>query len=147
MSLDTLFSCHEQVRFSLYRPKLAVPHSCFFRGLCHDYDVLDHEEFISLHRWVKQPWFWSKCNAKDRSRPLEKIKNMFPYDMEFGLTKQADQLGTCKKNSSKVTVLHGAYTRKNLTSCSKSANKPPTSCVPTTCPKLSTSLEQAVNIL
>ena len=36
-------------------------------------------------------------------------------------------------------------TRKNLTSCSKSANKPSTSCVRTACPKLSTSLEQAVN--
>ena len=34
------------------------------------------------------------------------------------------------------------YTRKNLTSCSKSANKPSTSCVRTACPKLSTSLEQ-----
>jgi hypothetical protein len=37
------------------------------------------------------------------------------------------------------------YTRTNLTSCSKSANKPSTSCVRTACPKLSTSLEQAVN--
>ena len=36
------------------------------------------------------------------------------------------------------------YMRKNLTSCSKSANKPSTSCVRTACPKLSTSLEQAV---
>ena len=39
------------------------------------------------------------------------------------------------------------YTRKNLTSCSKSVNKPSTSCVRTACPKLSTSLEQAVNNL
>jgi hypothetical protein len=39
------------------------------------------------------------------------------------------------------------YKRKNLTSCSKSANKPSTSCVRTACPKLSTSLEQAVNNL
>jgi hypothetical protein len=37
------------------------------------------------------------------------------------------------------------YTRKNLTSCSKSANKPSTSCVRTACPKLSTSMEQVVN--
>jgi hypothetical protein len=36
------------------------------------------------------------------------------------------------------------YTRKNLTSCNKSANKPSTSCVRATCPKLPTSLEQAV---
>jgi hypothetical protein len=36
------------------------------------------------------------------------------------------------------------YRRKNLISCSKSANKPSTSCVRTACPKLSTSLEQAV---
>ena len=39
------------------------------------------------------------------------------------------------------------YTRKNLTTCSKSANKPSTSCVRTACYKLSTSLEQAVNNL
>jgi cobyrinic acid a,c-diamide synthase len=39
------------------------------------------------------------------------------------------------------------YTHKNRTSCSKSANKPSTSCVRTACPELSTSLEQAVNNL
>ena len=39
------------------------------------------------------------------------------------------------------------YTRKNLTSCSKSTNKPSTSCVRTACPKLSTGLEQFVNNL
>ena len=38
-------------------------------------------------------------------------------------------------------------TRKNLTSCSKSASKSSTSCVRIACPKLSTSLEQAVNNL
>jgi hypothetical protein len=36
------------------------------------------------------------------------------------------------------------YTRKNLTSCSTSANKPSTSCVRIACPKLSTSMEQLV---
>ena len=36
--------------------------------------------------------------------------------------------------------------RKSLTSCSKSANKPSISCVRTACPKLSTSLEQAVKV-
>ena len=41
----------------------------------------------------------------------------------------------------------GLYTRKNLTTCSKSADKPSTSCVRTACYKLSTSLEQAVNNL
>jgi hypothetical protein len=44
-------------------------------------------------------------------------------------------------------LLSGKYhicTRKNLISCSKSANK---SYVRTACPKLSTSLEQAVNII
>ena len=40
-----------------------------------------------------------------------------------------------------------SYTRKNLTTCSKSANKPLTSCVRTACYKLSTSLEQVVNNL
>ena len=39
------------------------------------------------------------------------------------------------------------YARKNLASCSKSTNKPSTSCVCTACPKLSTSLKQAVNNL
>ena len=39
------------------------------------------------------------------------------------------------------------YTRKNLTTCSKSANKPSTSCVRTACHKWSTSLKQAVNNL
>ena len=37
------------------------------------------------------------------------------------------------------------YTCKNLTTCSKSANKPLTSCVRTACYKLSTSLEQVVS--
>ena len=46
------------------------------------------------------------------------------------------------KESSGILSLLG-YTRKNLTTCSKSANKPSTSCVPTACYKLSTSLEQA----
>ena len=39
------------------------------------------------------------------------------------------------------------YTRKNLTTCNKSANKPSTSCVRTACYNLSTSLEQIVNNL
>ena len=37
------------------------------------------------------------------------------------------------------------YTRKNLTTCTKSKNKPSTSCVRTASYKLSTSLEQVVN--
>ena len=45
-----------------------------------------------------------------------------------------------------LTEMFG-YTRKNLTTCSKSANKPSTSCVRTACYNLSTSLEQAVNNL
>ena len=45
------------------------------------------------------------------------------------------------------TEPQGAYTSKNLTTCSKSANKPSTSCVRTACYKLLTSLEQAVNNL
>ena len=54
------------------------------------------------------------------------------------------------KNSLKfLTVARRSddYTRKNLTSCSKSANKLSTSCVRTACYKLSTSLEQAANNL
>ena len=39
------------------------------------------------------------------------------------------------------------YTRKILTTCSKSADEPLTSCVRTACYKLSTSLEQVVNNL
>ena len=42
---------------------------------------------------------------------------------------------------------YGTQSRKNLTTCSKSANKSSTSCVRTACYKLSTSLEQAVNNL
>jgi hypothetical protein len=38
-----------------------------------------------------------------------------------------------------------SYTRRNLASCGKSANKPSTSCVRTACPKLSTSVEELVN--
>jgi hypothetical protein len=44
-------------------------------------------------------------------------------------------------------LVESNYTRKNLASCSKSANKPSTSCVRTACPKLLTSMEQAVNNL
>jgi hypothetical protein len=39
------------------------------------------------------------------------------------------------------------YTRKNLTSCNKSANKPSTRCIRTACHKLSTGLEQLVTTL
>ena len=39
------------------------------------------------------------------------------------------------------------YTRKNLTFCNKSANKPSTRCIRTACHKLSTRLEQLVNNL
>jgi hypothetical protein len=39
------------------------------------------------------------------------------------------------------------FVRKYVTSCSKSANKWSTSCVRIACPKLSTSLEEAVNNL
>ena len=39
------------------------------------------------------------------------------------------------------------YTRKNLTTCSKSASKPSTICVRTACYKWSTSLEQAADNL
>ena len=45
------------------------------------------------------------------------------------------------------TKITNQITYKNLTACSKSANKPSTSCVRTACYKLSTSLEQAVNNL
>ena len=43
--------------------------------------------------------------------------------------------------------VHMTYTRKNLTTCIKSANNPLTSCLGTACYKLSTSLEQVVNNL
>ena len=45
------------------------------------------------------------------------------------------------------SVLQRTYTRKNLTTCSKPANKPLTSGLRTACYKLSTSLEQVVNNL
>ena len=44
------------------------------------------------------------------------------------------------KEGLKGTFSFGDYTRKNLTTCSKSANKPSTSCVRTVCYKLSASL-------
>ena len=55
----------------------------------------------------------------------------------------------CKsdKKSAMLELCLIYYTRKNLTTCSKSANKPLTSCVRTACFKLSTSLEQVVNNL
>jgi hypothetical protein len=63
------------------------------------------------------------------------------------------QLGTSSANTTcwrlvdvQTCYLYLPYTRKNLTSCSKSGNKS-SSCVRTACPKLSTSLEQAVNNL
>ena len=43
--------------------------------------------------------------------------------------------------------VHMTYTRKNLTTCSKSANKPLTSCLRTACYKLSTSCQQVWNNL
>ena len=46
-----------------------------------------------------------------------------------------------------TNMLGSRYTRKNLTTSNKSANKPSTSCVRTACSKLSTSLEQVVNNL
>ena len=51
------------------------------------------------------------------------------------------------KQSPRLTSLNDKYTRKNLRTCTRSANKPSTSCVRTACYKLSTSLEQAVNNL
>ena len=55
-------------------------------------------------------------------------------------------LTTCKKSLLKVNIKL-VYTSKNLTTCSKSANKKSASCVCTACYKLSTSLKQAVNNL
>ena len=52
-------------------------------------------------------------------------------------------LDVCSRNRASLTK----YTCKNVTTCSKSANKPSTSCVRMACCKLSTSLEQAVNNL
>jgi hypothetical protein len=45
----------------------------------------------------------------------------------------------------RAPALH--VTHKNLTSCNKSANKPSTRCIRTTCHKLSTGLEQLVTTL
>ena len=52
----------------------------------------------------------------------------------------------CKRDKL-YKVMLTKYTRKNPRTCSKSANKPSTSCVRMACYKLSTSLEQAVSSL
>jgi hypothetical protein len=47
----------------------------------------------------------------------------------------------------KVKIAHIKFRTYQLTSCSKSADKLSTSCVGTACPKLSTSMEQAVTVV
>jgi hypothetical protein len=54
------------------------------------------------------------------------------------------QIGT---SSAKTTCWQTCYKMWDFCVCNKSANKPSTSCVRTACPKLSTSLEQAVSNL
>ncbi len=55
-----------------------------------------------------------------------------------------------RKKDSDMDKMHETRTEllfQHLTACSKSANKPSTSCVRTACPKLSISMQQAVNNL
>ena len=56
----------------------------------------------------------------------------------------ANRFGISQAQYSRIerTWLSFPYTRKSLTTCNKSANKPSTSCVRTACYKLSTSLEK-----
>jgi hypothetical protein len=75
-----------------------------------------------------------------RTHPVNKLLEQHCYKSAAGLL-QLVRFYMCTARRARI------YTRKNLTSCSKSANKPSTSCVCTACPKLSTSLEQAVNNL
>jgi hypothetical protein len=78
---------------------------------------------------------------------LARTSNEVPSFGNYKLRDKGPLPGTSIKAQTCRTRLANTHTRKNLTSCGKSANKPSTSCVRTACPKLSTSLEQAVNNL
>ena len=75
--------------------------------------------------------------------------NQFKLDDSFGTAAyyRRRRKHTLKRSLLKTMTSISHYTRKNLTTCRKSANKPSTSFVRTACPKLSTSLEQAFNNL
>jgi hypothetical protein len=81
------------------------------------------------HRGVWWWMLWSQLDTVGLNREI----NMFR--IIYGLQYMLIRIGY--KNNQH-------YARKNLTSCSKSANQPSTSCV-CACPKLSTSMGQLVN--
>ncbi len=67
----------------------------------------------------------------------------------FQKVKKGDKMGMknyAKKMHKQIDELV-VKVRKSLTACSKSANKSSTSCVRTACPRLSTTMEQAVDNL
>jgi hypothetical protein len=66
-----------------------------------------------------------------------KLSKFFPqFLLNFELSGRTDGHNS-KETKRNIFLLEEIlpYTRKNLTSCSKSANKPSTSCVRTACPK------------
>ena len=80
-----------------------------------------------------------------RTHPVDKLLEQHCYKCAADLL-QLIHFYVCRSRTAFLNRI-GWNTRKNLTSCNKSANKPSTSCVRIACPKLSTSLEQAVNNL
>jgi hypothetical protein len=82
-----------------------------------------------------------------RTHPVDTLLEQHCYKSAVGLL-QLVRFYVCADVTTAIAIVTLAYTCKNLTSRSKS-DKPSTSCVRTgtACPKLSTSLEQAVNNL
>ena len=96
------------------------------------------------------------CTRPENTRPVVVITTLEGDDVTVAKCKEQPEkqrMGIWNHGESRYMdcgVLWGTvgYTRKNLTTCSKSANKLSTSCVARTiCYKLSTSLEQALNNL
>jgi hypothetical protein len=82
-----------------------------------------------------------------RIHPVDKLLEQHCYKSAAALL-QLVRFYVCTDVTTAIAIVTLAYTCKNLTSRSKS-DKPSASCVhiSTACPKLSTSLEQAVNNL
>ena len=104
--------------------------------------LMNWENYWVFHvRYLEYMKMWATV-LRLKTKLWQYIMNCFQH--YFCLNGCLSRSVVCTVNTL-VAVMH--CTRKNLTTCSKSANKPLTSCVRTTCYKLSTSLEQAVNNL
>ena len=100
------------------------------RRLHHHHKRLNHSYSSKPSQWTALSWLYSS----DFSSWSQLDAGLLPA---FYVPRSHSPLSEMEGGSN--------YTRKNFTSCSKSANKPSTSCVRTACLKLSTSLEQRVN--